>query len=161
MNSLHEQARNLLKFIQALQKRILSSLLTSQRILEFPRPSILDDLLSHSSSLLKASDDLVHALYLPQNLEILMARVDTFRSIVEDLRGVLVSLALASSPLSTCADPAGELSREVALLSIHSDGRGEKMAKERRWFDACFSQVFRTTDAISSTGGEAESREVA
>lgn len=155
MNSLHEQARNLLKFIQALQKRILSSLLTSQRILESPRPSSLDDLLSHSSSLLKASDDLVHALYLPQNLEILMARVKTYRSIVEDLRGVLVSFALAS-----CADPAGELSREVALLSIQLDGRGEKMAKERRWFDACFSQIFRTTDAISSTGGEAESREV-
>lgn len=155
MNSLHEQARNLLKFIQALQKRILSSLLTSQRILESPRPSSLDDLLSHSSSLLKASDDLVHALYLPQNLEILMARVKTYRSIVEDLRGVLVSFALAS-----CADPAGELSREVTLLSIQLDGRGEKMAKERRWFDACFSQIFRTTDAISSTGGEAESREV-
>lgn len=155
MNSLHEQARNLLKFIQALQKRILSSLLTSQRILESPRPSSLDDLLSHSSSLLRASDDLVHALYLPQNLEILMARVKTYRSIVEDLRGVLVSFALAS-----CADPAGELSREVALLSIQLDGRGEKMAKERRWFDACFSQIFRTTDAISSTGGEAESREV-
>lgn len=155
MNSLHEQARNLLKFIQALQKRILSSLLTSQRILESPRPSSLDDLLSHSSSLLKASDDLVHALYLPQNLEILMARVKTYRSIVEDLRGVLVSFALAS-----CADPAGELSREVALLSIQLDGRGEKIAKERRWFDACFSQIFRTTDAISSTGGEAESREV-
>lgn len=155
MNSLHEQARNLLKFIQALQKRILSSLLTSQRILESPRPSSLDDLLSHSSSLLKASDDLVHALYLPQNLEILMARVKTYRSIVEDLRGVLVSFALAS-----CADPAGELSREVALLSIQLDGRGEKMAKERRWFDACFSQIFQITDAISSTGGEAESREV-
>lgn len=161
MNSLHEQTRNLLKFIQALQKRILSSLLTSQRILESPRPSILDDLLSHSNSLLKASDDLVHALYLPQNLDILVARVKTYRSIVEDLRGVLVSLALASPPLSTYADPAEELSREAALLSMQYNDREEKVAKERRWFDACFLQILGTTDAIASTGGEARSREVA
>lgn len=142
-----------MKFTQVLQKRVLSTLLSSHTTIEVPRPSILDDLLSHSNSLLKASDELVHALYLPQDLTSLSSRAKAYKDIIEALCGQLGSLALTSSISSTNADLAGELSQRTALMSLQSDDRTEKLAKERKWFDACFTQIFRSADTIAGESG--------
>ncbi|KAH8117592.1 hypothetical protein DFH11DRAFT_1541823 [Phellopilus nigrolimitatus] len=153
LNSTH----HLLKFAHALLKHVSAVFLGPSLSFTY-RSSTLDGLLSCAEALLKASDDLVSALYVPQNPETVSIRLKSFTTHINELHNILFSFGLAASPTRLSgpvgdADPVSGLTQKTTSLKLNglSDDGNTWLIKERKWFDVCFSQISKSADTAEVT----------
>lgn len=126
-----------------------SALLSASPAVDDIAPPLLDDLLSHSTGLLSASDELVSALDVPQEKGALAASLAASATAVRSLRDFLEARGLATS--ASDGDKLAGLTAMLKLEPSDRDARSEaqvKLAKERKWFDACFAQIAKAAEAI-------------
>ncbi|KAL5511874.1 hypothetical protein ACEPAH_5092 [Sanghuangporus vaninii] len=138
----------LFKFIHALVERVdLIILRPSSRVT--PPPKTLDKLLSSAEMLLKASDDLVHALYIPQTPAAVASRSKNLMVLVDEIRSEVLPVGLVTDSQGD-NDAITHLSQQTASASLNLDSRHNEltMSKERRWFDTCFGQIFKTAATL-------------
>ncbi|KDQ60824.1 hypothetical protein JAAARDRAFT_708980 [Jaapia argillacea MUCL 33604] len=109
-------------------------------LLSSPPPSLpLDSLPPLSTSYLTSSDDLISTLYIPQHPPSISTAVQELVSRVRELESVLFP------PL----EEVRRLVDGVAALSVDESGKGkEKEAKERKWFELCFKQIYKVSDGL-------------
>ncbi|KAL5529014.1 hypothetical protein ACEPAG_4988 [Sanghuangporus baumii] len=131
----------LFKFIHALVERVdLIILRPSSRVT--PPPKTFDKLLSSAEMLLKASDDLVHALYIPQTPAAVASKSKNLMALVDEIRSEVLPLGLVTEGQGD-NDAITNLSQQTASLNIDPRHNELTMTKERKWFDTCFGQIFK------------------
>ncbi|KAL5490524.1 hypothetical protein ACEPAI_5357 [Sanghuangporus weigelae] len=132
----------LFKFIHALVERVdLIILRPSSRVT--PPPKTLDKLLSSAEMLLKASDDLVHALYIPQAPAAVASKSKNLMVLVDEIRSEVLPLGLVTEGQRD-NDAITNLSQQTVYLNIDPRHNELTATKERKWFDTCFGQIFKT-----------------
>ncbi|KAL5533348.1 hypothetical protein ACEPAF_5124 [Sanghuangporus sanghuang] len=130
------------KFIHALVERVdLIFLRPSSRVT--PPPKTLDKLLSSAEMLLQASDDLVHALYIPQTPAAVASKSKNLMVLVDEIRSEVLPVGLVTDGQGD-NDAITNLSQQTTALDLDSRHNELTMTKERKWFDTCFGQIFKT-----------------
>ncbi|KAJ6630800.1 hypothetical protein B0H10DRAFT_855976 [Mycena sp. CBHHK59/15] len=124
-----KQVHGILRLSTLLHKRILSDVLSIAR--EPSSNTTLDTMSSLSHALLSASDELVSTLYTPQDSVNMDAEVRSFRKIISDLQASVVDTE--------------SLETQLEGLSLGRNNGSKK------WFDACFVQIFKALDALVVT----------
>lgn len=156
------QAHLSLKLIHSLHKRVLSSVI-SRPVLHPPSISMLDQLLSDSNALLHAADEVVPTLYIPHDVDLLKVRLTSLEDVIRALRGRLICLGLshgqdnvgtARVDSSSCE----EVARRVSSMTLQADSSPQtqritdqlsaKASIESKWFNICFTQIFKSLEAI-------------
>ncbi|THH10186.1 hypothetical protein EW145_g1486 [Phellinidium pouzarii] len=151
-----EELARLQSFTYALLKRVSSVLLGPTSEFAFLSPSTLDGLLSRCDALSKTANDLVDALYVPQELETVTRQLATFSTLVNELRSTVSSLGLAS--LLTDGEDVADFSRQTVSLNIQPHITEAKFAKEKKWFNVCFAQIFKCADSIGEVSVVSEAQ---
>jgi len=129
--TLFAQLQPLIKLSNLLHKRILNDLLSQNSgILD---NNILDRLSTHSSRLLAASDNLITAMYSPQQPSIVALHLSDYLNVLTSLRHTLL--------------PQQSLDQQLATLSMS----GQSGDKTLRWFSVCFDQIEKATGNFSGT----------
>ncbi|KAL0946898.1 hypothetical protein HGRIS_013062 [Hohenbuehelia grisea] len=122
----------LLRFASLLHKRILQDILNSSDT-SAPIPT-LDTLPRHSQALLSASDDLIAALYVPQDPENIRAELEAFSKVTSALQESLAAFFPPSPPI------------EIQLAGMKLEENGSQVAQQggsssAKWFVNCFKQI--------------------
>lgn len=155
------QAHRSLKIGHAMHKRVLAVVVLAA---DSPKPliqltaSALDDCLSRSSTLLSAADELVSALEPPQEAAGLSESLAGYRSAAEAIRGYLLSQRLVT-PLDN-KEAVQCLGDKLAGLAVGVGERGASagaideaaLVKERKWFDVCFTQLYKSLASVAPGG---------
>ncbi|KAF7322975.1 hypothetical protein HMN09_00077100 [Mycena chlorophos] len=115
-----KKIHGILRLVQPLHKRILTDVLPLSSL----DIATLDALASESRALLCASDELVAALYAPQNAAAIRTELTAFRA-------VLGQLELLLNPLES----------QLANLTLGS-------SSAKKWIDTCFAQVYKAVDVV-------------
>lgn len=98
--------------------------------------------------MLSASDELVSALYTPQDPQSVSAELTAFRSRVQGMQEVLSSVGLTTRSGSSLEERAAALSLEG---NADDSTERDRVAKERRWIDVCFEQIYKAYSAAIDT----------
>ncbi|KAH9952133.1 hypothetical protein B0H21DRAFT_715931 [Amylocystis lapponica] len=148
----------LLRFIVLLHKRVLLDILsnpspTSPHVDHNPH-TILDAFPPHSHTLVLASEELVAALYAPQDQSDIVSAVSALADVVHRLHQRL----LDSTLLSSVRNSMDELTNGVGALSVTGtadsiQGSRKKQKDVRKWFDTCFAQIGSLTKSVVDTLG--------
>lgn len=138
------------KFIHALVKRVDFIILRPSSRTTPPPPKTLDKLLSSGDTLLKASDDLVHALYIPQTPAAVAGKSKDLVVLVDEIRTEIMSIDLVTEGQGD-NNAITNLSRQTASSSLKLDAQHDDalMTKERKWFATCFAQIFKTATNLA------------
>ena len=135
----------------ALAKRVDVVILRPTSNIPSPPPKTLDALLSTAEAVLKSADELVHALYIPQDSEAVCGTSKALVTLVKEMRSEVSSIGLVTQSPGTQGDDDAitDLSQrtERIRLSMLSDG-DEKIKKERKWFDTCFAHILKTSQGL-------------
>jgi len=110
---------------------------------------MLDDLLEPADALLKASDEFVNALYVPQDPSLVSRTLTALTTPISDLHVSLSLLGLTERPAGA-ADTEYLVSRMKSLGLERGSAGGDELAKDKKWFDACFVQISKVAGAIIS-----------
>ncbi|KAI5122978.1 hypothetical protein M0805_006857 [Coniferiporia weirii] len=149
-----KSAQHLMKFTHALLKRMSLIVLEPSSVFASLPPSTFDDLLLRSDALLSAADDLVNALYVPQEPETVSQRLSSFMIPVNNLQGIASSLGLVATPVvpREDRDDIADLGQRVASLGLSAQPVVVEpvIAKERKWFDVCFAQITKSASSVAS-----------
>jgi hypothetical protein len=117
------------RLISKLHDRVSTSHLKNSTLSD----STLDDLLSASSSIAEAMDDLTVSLYGPQDSAVATERVRNLQSVAHSLRNILFfSLGL---PVSVSAASLEDL---LSSLSLETSVQA---SRDIKWLFACFGQI--------------------
>ena len=114
----------------------------------------LDALLAHSDALLKGSDELVNALYVPHRVEAISRCLSAFASSIKELHLIVEFTQLAAPSVSVPSTSGGsmdEVNQRVSSLKLGvapSQTLPEGSRKDRRWFDVCFEQIRQINQSI-------------
>ena len=148
-----------------MNKRLLSLIKGSEsnwfEVLMTTEPSALaiDKAVQSSSTLLVASDELISALYHPQDSDTIRTQSSLYRDQVSDLQ---LSLGLGITN-DTHGVPVGDidtdLSQKISSLSMNSENEGEvkkRIKKEQKWFEICYQQIYSAYDTINLHSKSAE-----
>ena len=109
-------------------------------------PSAFDSLLTQSNRLLSASDDLVAALYAPQDLDHVRNEILQLVNITTSLQAQLPVFLPASDQLT---DQLHALSLEDGALASTSASPSKKRA-DKKWFDTCVDQILRLCSRLTA-----------
>lgn len=148
------QAQHFFKLTHALLKRV------SKVLLEGPTPDgtaaaspgMWDGLLLPADAFLEAADEFVNTLYVPQDPSFVSRGLTAVTNPIRDLHVSLSLLGFAERLAPT--DDADYLVTQMKLLGIGREvtsvgaGAEEKLARDRKWFDACFTQISKVAGAI-------------
>ena len=133
------QVHQVLRLTTLLHKRILLDLLA------YPSSapvSAFDTLLTHSNLLLSTSDDIVAALYSPQDPAYVR------KEILE-----LAEIASSFQPqISVYLPVTDELANQLHALNIDDDSPSpSKKEAGKKWFDTCVDQIVRLCTTITDS----------
>lgn len=125
--------KTLIKLSNLLHKRILDDLLAQNS----PNldNTVLDRLATHSSGLLVASDNLVTAMYAPQQSSVIALHLGNYLKVLRPLQDTLLRQQEQS------------LVDQFATLSVS----GQCGDKTVRWFTLSFDQIEKAAEKISGT----------
>jgi len=128
-----EMLQALIKLSNLLHKRILDDLL-SQSSPNLDN-NILDQLSIHSSRLFEASDNLISAMYSPQQSSVISPHLNGYLTVLRSLRHTLLP------------QPGRDLGEQFAGLSMS----GQSAGKTVRRFAICFDKIEKAAEIFSKT----------
>lgn len=125
--------QTLIKLSNLLHKRILNDLLAQNS----PNldNTVLDGLSTHSSRLLVASDNLVTAMYAPQQSSVIALHLGDYLKVLRPLKDTLLR------------QQEQNVVEQFASLSVS----GQSEDKTVRWFSLCFDQIEKSAEKLSGT----------
>lgn len=97
----------------------------------------LDRLSDYSSRLLASSDNLISAMYAPQQPSVISSYLDDYLDVLQDIQNTLLP------------QHGEELDDQLAALVISS----QPVNKVKKWLITCFEQIKRTGQKISEALG--------
>lgn len=124
---------------------------------EFLQPSSLNEALRLSTTALEVSDELVSAIDIPHQPDSLSRSLLEYKRSLDALRRFLASLGIVQVEE---ADPlTSQLSREEEAhgkaTELQNSNRhpihGKQFEGERKWFNACFSQIHKSYRAVEES----------
>lgn len=120
----------------------------------------LDKLPHHSHTILLAAEELVAALYAPQDISSLRSTIVSSAAVVDQLRVALYQdILLSSEPREPReGTDVDALQSGLEELSVSGGSRRKKETDVRKWFDTCFEQIAKLSRTIvASLDAECES----
>jgi hypothetical protein len=99
----------------------------------------LDALLSHSSALLVSADDLISTMYTPQNPLDVATGLASYVKVIRHLRQYLQVLLHGDT-----------LTEQLDKLRLDNDSAPSR--DPWQWYNTCFDQIQKATDALKSDG---------
>ncbi|PCH37961.1 hypothetical protein WOLCODRAFT_87743 [Wolfiporia cocos MD-104 SS10] len=140
-----KKVQPLLRFSTLLHKRVQLDIL-SDASTATPSLEALDALPSCSHGLLVASEEVVAALYAPQNPANVASAITSLSTAVKTLRLTLEDGAL----LPRRNGDVDELTTGMATLSVGGNGvNGQKNRDARGWFETCFAQIEKLSQSTA------------
>ncbi|CCM04584.1 uncharacterized protein FIBRA_06765 [Fibroporia radiculosa] len=144
-----KKVQPLLRFTTLLHKRVQIDILSHRPVdLDSPdRSKGLDILPDHSHALLLASEELVAALYAPQDPATLSSAIPPLVESVHKLRDTL----LEGDLLPPAQDSDQALATAISVLTVgggSSKAQGKKSTDVRKWFETCFEQIDRVSKIL-------------
>ncbi|KAF8636736.1 hypothetical protein AX17_003539 [Amanita inopinata Kibby_2008] len=140
-----EQAKKthvILRLSVLLHERLANDLLSTKYLVRYNTSKInphLDSLPRCSSKLLAASDDLIASMYGPQHPENIARQAASFKEAIRQLQSSITPLV-------------NEQSLEEQLKDMNQKQDSLKSRKKAEsWFNACFGQILKSLDALSTT----------
>lgn len=131
-------------------KRIATVLLEGRDRIIAASSGTWDALLLPADSLLKASDEFVNALYVPQDPSLVSRTLTALTTLTYDVHVSLSLLGLAERPSATV--DADCLDAQMKSLGLEhcsvASGTREGLTKDKKWFDACFAQITKVASAV-------------
>ena len=111
-------------------------------ILPYPSPaplSAFDALIQLSDELLAASDDLVAALYSPQD-------PDQVREVTLQLSDIVTRI---HTQLAVFLSPTDQLTQQLLAISLNRTSSTSKKRADQKWFDTCVDQIVRLCSKLT------------
>jgi hypothetical protein len=105
-------------------------------------PTRLDDFLQHSNALVTTVDDLVSALYTPQDLNAIQSHLQTLQTVLDGLKLQLQDGGGVEAATAKMA----ELKVEDKTKTDAQVPNGAPSIDE--WFQTCFAQIGKAIDAL-------------
>lgn len=133
----------MLRMSSLLHKRIVSDLLSpipDSQTHAIPSPQGLDSLPSQSSALLAASDELIAAVFPPQNTQNVATELLAFQAVIRRLHTSLAMFFFEPS-----------IDAQLQALNLSRDNTPSGGKGSRKWFDTCFEQIDKAAQALSNT----------
>ncbi|KAF7789515.1 hypothetical protein EIP86_000461 [Pleurotus ostreatoroseus] len=143
----------LLRLCVLLHKRIQIDLLqkASKQVAENTKHSPVDALPALSHNLLLATEELVAALYAPQDLPSLRAAVETLVKEAQTFRPALQAAQFLSS--ESALDDLPKKMHSLTTADVSAEPKPESADEKKRretqkWFDTCFDQVDKVSQKV-------------
>lgn len=134
----------LLRFCTLLHKRVILDLLGLSPASDQNQSHNLDALPACSHSLLLAAEDLIAALYAPQDLAALREAVARLASVAQDIHTEVTTATLIQPP-----DQVSSLSQKLAGMQVGgAEGTRGKEKDVNKWFATCFEQIEKLSKSI-------------
>lgn len=133
-----------------MHKRVLLDILKSAPA---KSSSTLDALPQRSRDILVTVEELIAALYSPQDTSAIKAAVETLAADVTKLKVALLDgklLVDADDKIST--SDVDSLQKKMATVSVNGSTQ-KKPTDVRKWFDTCFEQVTKLSQTVTSSFG--------
>lgn len=114
----------------------------------------------HATALLNASDNLVHALYIPQNHETIASCTKAHMESTRNLQSIITSVYRphrSEAQPGPSSDGMENLQISVATLNLRESQLEEMPEKDRKdwkWFHTCFEQIARTTESLDESASK-------
>ncbi len=130
-----------------LHKRILLGLL--KNVPSTVPNSILDKLPSQSHNLLLTIEDVVAALYAPQDVTAVQFSIIALAQFVSQFRSVILDeFIVVGYPKASTTEAIDALTMAFDEASISGKSTRRKEADVRRWFNTCFEQIAKLSQTI-------------